>query len=63
MTRPLTPPVGLKVEAAMDSTEINTELVCPLRIPSFPPGMHDYDPERHNLIVGVSKYMISRQEA
>ena len=57
------PPVGLKVEWAMASIEINTKVVCPPRIPSFPPGTHNYDPERHNLIEGVSKYMISRQEA
>ena len=63
MTRPPAPPIGLKVEEAMTSTEINAELVCPLRTPNFPPGTHDYDPKRHNLIEGVSKCMISRQEA
>ena len=31
MTRPPAPPVGLKVEEAMTSAEINAELVCPLR--------------------------------
>ena len=35
MTRPLTPPVGLKVETAMTSAAINSELVCPLRTPSW----------------------------
>ena len=35
MTRPLAPPFGLKVEEAMTSAEINTELVCPLRKPTF----------------------------
>ena len=45
------------------SAEINAELVCPLRTPNFPPGTHDYDPKRHDLIEGVSKCMISRQEA
>ena len=36
----------------------------PLITPSFPPGTHDYDPNRHNLIEGiVSKSMITRQEA
>ena len=39
------------------------ELVCPLRTPNFPPGTHDYDPKRHDLIEGVSKCMISGQEA
>ena len=38
-------------------------LVCPLRTPNFPPGTHDYDTKRHDLIEGVSKCMISRQEA
>ena len=63
MTRPPAPPIGLKVEEAMTSAEINAELVCPLRTPNFPPGTHDYDPKRHDLIEGVSKCMISRQEA
>ena len=53
----------LKVEEAMTSAEINAELVCPLRTPNFPPGTHDYDPKRHDLIERVSKCMISRQEA
>ena len=48
MTRPPTPAVGLKVEAAMASAEINAELVCPLGTPSFLPGTHDYDPKRHD---------------
>ena len=47
----------------MASAEIKAELVSPLGTPSFPPGMHDYDPKRHNLIEGVSECMISRQEA
>ena len=63
MTRPLAPAIGLKVEAAMASEEINAELVCPLGTPSLPPGTHDYDPKRHDLIEGVSKCMISREEA
>ena len=63
MTRPTAPAIGLKVEAAMASAEINAELVCPLVTPSFPPGTHDYDPKRHDLIEGVSKCMISREEA
>ena len=63
MTRPPTPPIGLKVEEAMTSAEINADLVCPLTTPNFPPGMHDYDPKRHDLIEGVSKCMISRQGA
>ena len=63
MTRPPAPPIGLKVEEAMTSAEINAEFVCPLRTPNFPPGTHDYDPKRHNLIEGVSKFMFSRQEA
>ena len=33
-----------------------------LKIPSFPPGTHDYDPKRHSLIKGVSKCMITREE-
>ena len=63
MTWPPVSPIGLKVEEAMTSAEINAELVCPMRTPNFPPGMHDYDAKRHDLIEGVSKYMISRQEA
>ena len=63
MTRPPAPPIGLKVEEAMTSAEINAELVCPLRTPNFPPGTHDYDPKKHDLIEGVSKCMISGQEA
>ena len=63
MTQPPAPPIGLKVEAAMASAEINTELVCPRGTPNFPPGTHDYDPKKHNFIEGVSKCMISRQEA
>ena len=63
MTRPLAPAIGIEVEAVMASAGINAELVCPLRTPSFPPGTHDYDPKRHDLIEGVSKCMISREEA
>ena len=62
MTRPPAYPIGLKVEAAMASAEIKVESVCPLITPSFPPGTH-YDPKRHSLIEGVSKCMITRQEA
>ena len=63
MTRPPASPVGFKVEEAMTSAEINAELVCPLRTPNFPLGMHDYDPKRHDLIEGVSKCMIPGQES
>ena len=63
MTRPPTRPIGLNVEEAMTSAEINAELVRPLRTPNFPPGTHDYDPKRHDLIEGISKCMISVQEA
>ena len=63
MIRSPAPPIGLKVEEVMTSAEINAELVCPLTTPNFPPGTHDYDPKRHNLIEGVSKCMISGQEA
>ena len=55
--------MGLKVEEAMTSAEIDTETVCPLKTPNFPPGTHEYDPKRHSLIEGVSKCMISREEA
>ena len=34
-----------------------------MRTPNFPPGTHDYDPKRHDLIEGVSKCMISKQES
>ena len=63
MTRPPTQPVGLKVEEVLTSAEIDAEMVCPLKMPSFPPGTHEYDPERHSLIEGVSKFMITREEA
>ena len=63
MTLPLAPPIGLKVEAVMASAEINAELVCPLRTPNFPPEAHDDDPKKHYFIEGVSKRIISRQEA
>ena len=63
MTRPPAPRIGLTVEEAMSSAEINAELVFPLRTPNFPPGTHDYDHKRHDLIEGVSKCMISGQEA
>ena len=46
MTRPPTQPVGLRVEESLTSAEINAEMVCPLKMPSFPPGTHEYDPER-----------------
>ena len=61
MTRPSTQPIGLKLEEAMTSAEIDVGLVCPLRTPCFPPGTHEYDPKKH--IEGVSKYMITREEA
>ena len=44
MTRPATPSTVLKVEAAVTCAEINVELVCPLRTPSFPPETLGYDP-------------------
>ena len=62
MTRPPAKPIGLKVEEAMTSAEIDIEKVCPLKTPTFPPGTHEYDPKRHGLIEGVSKCMITRQE-
>ena len=63
MTWSLTPAIGLKVEAAMASAKINDELVWPLGTPSPPPGAHNYDPKRHNLIEGLRACMISIQEA
>ena len=63
MTRPPAQPIGLKVEETMTSAEIDVEMVCPLKTPSFPPGTHEYDPKRHSLTKGVSKYMITREEA
>ena len=62
-TRPSTQPIDLKLEETMTSAEIDIELLCPLRTPSFPPGTHEYDPKKHNLIEGVSKCMITREEA
>ena len=63
MTRPPTQPINFKVEEALTSAEIGAEMVCPLNIPSFQPGTHEYDPKRHSLIEGVSKCMITREEA
>ena len=63
MTRPPAKPIGLKVEEAMTSAEIDIETVCPLKTPTFPPGTREYDPKRHSLIEGVSKCMITREEA
>ena len=36
--------------AKQASAEIDVKLVCPLRIPAFPPGTHNNNPKRHNLI-------------
>ena len=63
MTRPPTQPIALKLEEAMISAEIRVELVCPLRTPSFSPGTHKYDPKKHNFIEGMSKFMMTREEA
>ena len=63
MTRPPAQPIGLKVEEAMTSAEIDGETICPLKTPTFPPGTHEYDPKRHRFIEGVSKCMITREEA
>ena len=63
MIQPPAKPIGLKVEEAMISAEIDIETVCPLGTPTFPPGTHEYDPKRHSLIQGVSKCMITREEA
>ena len=35
----------------------------PLKDTKFPPGTHEYDPKKHNLIEGVSKCTITREEA
>ena len=63
MMRPPTHPIGLKVEAAMASAEIGAKSVCPLRMPAFPPGTHNYNPQRHNLIEEVNNCMISWPKA
>ena len=49
-------PAGLKVKAAIASAEIKIELVCPWGHPAF------FDSKRHNLLIGVSKCMITRSE-
>ena len=49
--------------AMLESPKWTREWVCPLSTSNFPPGTHDYDPRRHDLIEGGSKCMISRQEA
>ena len=63
MTRTPAKTIGLKVEEAMTSAEIDIETVCPLKTPTFPPETHEYDPKRHSLIEGVSKCMITREVA
>ena len=63
MTWPPTSTVDLKVEAAMAPVDRSAELVCPLRTASFPPGTLDYDHKRQHIIEGVSRYVISLQEA
>ena len=55
--------IGEEAEEAKTSAENNSELVCFLRTPNFLQGTHDYDPKRHEHLEGVSKCMISRQEA
>ena len=62
MTQTPAQPIGVKVEEAMTSAEIDVGTVCPLKTPTFPPGTHEYDPNRHSLIEGVSKCMITREE-
>ena len=52
MTRPPAQPIGLKVEEAMTSAEIDVETVCPLKTPTFPTGTHECDTKRHSLIEG-----------
>ena len=59
----LTASVSPRVEAAVASADINTDLICPLRKPNFPPGTHEYLPTRHDLTEEVGKCMIARQEA
>ena len=56
MTQPPTQPLVLKLEEAMTSSDIDVESVCSLRTQSFPPGGHEYDPKKNNLIEGVSKF-------
>ena len=63
MIRPPAKAIGLKVEEAVTSAEIDVETVCPLKTPTFLPGKHEYDPKRHSLIEGVSKCMITKEEA
>ena len=47
----------------MTCAKIGVETVCILKTPTFPPGTHEYDPNRHSLIEGVSKCMITREES
>ena len=63
MTRLPTQPVGLKVEEAMASAEINAKLAWPMRTSNLPPGRHECDLKRHSLFERVSKCMITEEEA
>ena len=63
MTHPPTLPIGLKVESAIATAEIDPDLVCPLVIPDVPPGSHVFDPRKENLIDGTGKDMIEPNRA
>ena len=64
MTRPPAPPIGLKSRGSHDFCIDQCRIgLPPLRTPNFPPGTHDYDPKRYELIEGVSKCMISGEDA
>ena len=43
MTRPPAKPIGLKVEEAMTTAEIDLETFCPLKTPTLPPGTQEYN--------------------
>lgn len=63
MTRPPIPPVGLKMETAMQDAGIYTDDISPMIIPDFPPGTHPYEPHITYLIDDTPKSMISASEA
>ena len=59
----LSRPQCVKVEETTASADIDVELVCPGETPSLPPGTHKQHPKRYNLILEMSKCMITREEA
>ena len=50
---------GIQMKDATKEAHVDIGKIPPFNIPDLPPGMHAYDPESDNLILGVSKGDIS----